>query len=99
MPFPNRLDERSYITKSGRVRLHGADMTMLREQVFMRSGGRCEAKRHHPDCPRHIGWHSGEMAHKKHGAFKTDTLEGTEFRSSLCHQIMQHAGKKPQGVK
>lgn len=99
IPFPNRLDDRSYITKSGRVRLFGADMTMLREQAFMRSQGQCEAELHHPDCPREVTWTTGELAHKSHGANKTDTLEGTEFRSSPCHQIMQHASNKPQGVK
>lgn len=98
-PFPGRLDRRSYITQDNRVRLFGKDMTILREQVFERSGGTCEAKLHHPECPRRIGWSQGELAHKKHGSRKTDTLEGTEFRSPVCHQIMQHSGFKPQGVE
>ncbi|HEV7523036.1 MAG TPA: hypothetical protein VGP89_18180 [Candidatus Angelobacter sp.] len=98
-PFPGRLDERSYITKGGRVRLFGEDILGLRMDVFLRAKGQCEAKKHHPACPRYVGWNFGELAHKQHGPRKTDTMEGTEFRSSHCHQIMQHASNKPQGVK
>jgi hypothetical protein len=89
LPF---FDSRSYITKGGRYRLFGQDMTNLRVGVFDRSRGICEATQHHPDCPINVGWTLGQLAHRNHGAKKTDTLDGTEWRSAPCHLILQHAG-------
>jgi hypothetical protein len=105
IPFPGRLDARSYITKMGRVRLFGADKTALRSQLFERSGGRCEGLIGEPiivvptiegpiairfRCNRPITWEDFEWSHHRHGANKTDTLAGGIASCKACHRA-KHA--------
>jgi hypothetical protein len=82
-----------------RVRLHGAAMSNLRHQVYLRSKSLCErlavtGKPHHDECPRTgIDEDSGQLAHLAHGARKSDTLAGTYWASPQCHQIEDHNPK------
>jgi len=90
----NRLSEwtdpRSYITKDKRHKLYGKDKSRLRERVYQRSGGRCEAPKHHFTCGGWADEFNGHLAHKRHGANKTDTMDGTFWAYWACHLIEQH---------
>lgn len=87
------MDPRSYVTKGGRVRLFGDDMTNLRLEVYQRAQGMCQAAEHHEDCAGRIYFLEGHLAHLQHGPWKTDTKDGTEWRSAVCHMIQQHNPK------
>lgn len=96
-PFPGRLDERSYITKSGRVRLFGRDYTNFRMRVAVRAKEICEcgcgrpalykANPHRPS--------DGEVAHNEHGPRKSDELSEVKWMRHECHMNSHNCGGKP----
>jgi len=88
--LPEWTDKRSHITKDGRHKLYGKDKSRLRERVYWRAKGRCEAPKHHFTCGGWADEFNGHLAHKRHGANKTDTMDGTFWAYWACHLIEQH---------
>jgi len=75
-------------------------MTELRRAAFQRSGGYCEAQDAlDMRCCRIITWESMELSHVRHGANKTDTLDGVLASCKECHRAAHNAGGKPVSRK
>ena len=79
--------------KSGRIRLKGADLLLLRDACWKRDEGRCQ------ECGERVYWNAPpehplkfDMAHvKSRGSGGSDTLENVQ---TLCHQchMKEHSG-------
>lgn len=109
IPFPNRLDERSYITKGSRVRLFGADYEALRFAAYQRarsSGNSLMTALCECGCGQLAPWGDhlgvaarGEVAHNEHGSRKSDELSRVKWMRHECHEKSHNAGGKPVPAK
>lgn len=65
---------------SGKVRLYGKDLTLLRLNVFTRARGLCEK------CGVFVDWDSGHMHHKRHRSLGgSDSMRNCVFLCPICH--------------
>jgi len=100
---PKKRRDKEY----GDGRVFKADKSKLREEVFERSGGRCEAELtshalsspgHYSvinsRCPNEITLKSMHLAHEKHGhGFRSDTPETCKAKCEDCHRNGDHGSK------
>lgn len=76
-----------------RVKLYGDAKSDLRRRVWCRSKGYCEVRLE--NCEDRIFWDTFEMAHRKHGARKSDELSEVDAACKTCHRDSHNAGGKP----
>lgn len=80
-----------------RIRLSGPEMAELRQEVFARSGGRCENAIEGCRCASRISWGSFHLAHlESRGRGGSDTLENTLAACWECHEADTHHRRKLQ---
>lgn len=106
IPFPGRLDSRSYITKGGRVRLFGSDYQNMRLAAYKRSHGDGHIPYCECGCGRPAWWtgdpswpDTGDFAHNEHGARKSDELDRGKWMRHECHMKSHNCAGKPIAVR
>jgi hypothetical protein len=100
--LPEWTDKRSYITKGLRHRLFGKDYTNLSALACLRTIQRYGVPTCECGCGR-TAWSDditplkarGELAHKKHGARKSDELDQVDWMRHECHMKSHNCGGKP----
>ncbi len=76
--------------KTGRIRLKGEALAMLRRACFTRDGWRCVA------CFRRVSWASGQMAHiKSRGSGGSDALENVQTMCAEHHALSHNCNGEP----
>lgn len=78
-----RRKRKDKVFKDGRVFL--SNKSKLRRDVFERDKGLCQ--RHlRNGFSLFIAFSRGVLAHRRHGPFRNDTPEGTEWSCAECHE-------------
>lgn len=82
------------VGKTGRIRLKGEPLRLLRQECFERDRWKCQ------DCGIEIrwdGWNAGEMAHiQSRGAGGSDVLENIRTLCKICHQASHNPKSVPR---
>lgn len=78
-------DKRSYWTNDGHEFLFGEDVRERRQQLYQKTGGRCEK------CDWFTGWAAGHMHHKQGGLVGRCTcMHNLEWLCAECHLLGEH---------